>query len=145
MLPFRTFDKCGWLLVLLPIIVQYCCLGFQFICLSRTIPIEGSRDAAVGFLWVSHFSGSVKKIGFRWALLCNSLVLYVVSPMQIQACRLHKCQITRVRFGFLLKMCNRSWVAQTRSESCSFKRKQICFSNLKYGFIVIKQMFSLYS
>lgn len=37
------------------------------------------------------------------------------------------------------------WRAGDRSESCSFKRKQICFSNLKYGFIVIKQMFSLYS
>ena len=90
---------------------------------SKNPSYRGQQRYSGEFSTNLHFSGSVKKIGFKWALLCNSLVLYIVIPMQIQVCRLNKYQITWVRGGVLLKVCNISWVTQTRSESSSFKDK----------------------
>lgn len=42
----------------------------------------------------------------------------------------------QVRFKLLLKVYNRSWLTDESSESSSysFKRKQVCLSNLKYEF-----------
>ena len=90
---------------------------------SKNPSYRGQQRYSSEFSTNLHFSGSMKKIGFKWALLCNSLVLYIAIPMQTQACRLNKYQITWVRVGVLLKVCNLSRVTQTRSESSSFKEK----------------------
>lgn len=80
MLSFSTFNKYSWLLILLSVLGSMLSGFSQFMCLPRTIPVEGSKVTAVISLHHLHFSGSVKEVGFRWALSCNSCVFYVVTP-----------------------------------------------------------------
>lgn len=122
--------------------------GFSFYhCHLRIIPVEGSRDIAWS-LNKLHFLGSMKEIGFRWTLLCNSHALYVVIPMKIWAKK--QCiSDNRMWFKLFGKKVNKSWLAPIKDLQVVVHTvssyKQMWFSNLKFGFIVMKQMFSFYS
>lgn len=122
---FSTFDKYSWLLVLISVLISMAVWVFQILHLQRTIPVEGSRDTTVVSLPTLHFSGSVKDVWFRWALLCNSHVFYGVTPMQVN--RHNKYQLNWIRFRCSLKVCSISWLThicvKSQSSSWSFKEK----------------------